>query len=135
MFDRYKNNETGRVNAVWPGSSLHYMRAIQSPRWEDYEMRWNDGIPGLGAGNMWAWLGTGSTPDMAKGEDVSPYMAFKEIDPAWLKAMGFRGDIEKEREKDEANLKKTLEERKKTMAQQAQAIAQPGLEGSREQNP
>jgi cation diffusion facilitator CzcD-associated flavoprotein CzcO len=30
----YKNNETGRVNAVWPGSSLHYMDVIAEPRYE-----------------------------------------------------------------------------------------------------
>lgn len=30
----YKNNETGRVNAVWPGSSNHYMDVIAEPRYE-----------------------------------------------------------------------------------------------------
>jgi cation diffusion facilitator CzcD-associated flavoprotein CzcO len=30
----YKNNDTGRVNAVWPGSSLHYMDVIDEPRYE-----------------------------------------------------------------------------------------------------
>lgn len=30
----YKDNDTGRVNAVWPGSSLHYMDIIAEPRYE-----------------------------------------------------------------------------------------------------
>lgn len=96
-------------------------------------MRWNDGIPGLGAGNMWAWLGMGGTPAMVKGDDVSPYMAFKELDPAWLKAIGFKGDAEKQQEKDDENLKKTLEERKKTMAQQAEAMAQQAFDQAHHQ--
>ena len=29
----YKNNETGRVNAVFPGSSLHYMKMLGVPRY------------------------------------------------------------------------------------------------------
>lgn len=28
----YKNNATGRVNAIHPGSSLHYMKLIAAPR-------------------------------------------------------------------------------------------------------
>ena len=38
----YKNNETGRVNAVWPGSSLHYIQTIRQPRYEDYEITYQN---------------------------------------------------------------------------------------------
>jgi hypothetical protein len=85
----YKNNETGRVNAVWPGSSLHYMKAIKSPRWEDMDMRWHGSKE---FGNEWAWLGTGSTVEIAGGLDVSPYLNVREIDPMWLDAIGYKGN-------------------------------------------
>ena len=41
----YKNAETGKVFAIWPGSSLHYMQAIKTVRWEDYEITYHDGNP------------------------------------------------------------------------------------------
>ncbi|KAL4799460.1 FAD/NAD(P)-binding domain-containing protein [Aspergillus venezuelensis] len=41
----FKNNVTGKVTALWPGSSLHYMQILAEDRWEDYEWvygeRWN----------------------------------------------------------------------------------------------
>ncbi|KXJ91657.1 hypothetical protein Micbo1qcDRAFT_233085 [Microdochium bolleyi] len=33
----YKSNETGRISAIWPGSTLHYMQTLAEDRWEDYE--------------------------------------------------------------------------------------------------
>lgn len=33
-----KDRSTGRVTAVWPGSSIHYMEMIDTPRWEDYQI-------------------------------------------------------------------------------------------------
>jgi hydroxyversicolorone monooxygenase len=86
----YKNNETGRVNAVWPGSSLHYQKAIARVRWEDMEMQWNGEKEW---GNMWGWMGTGSTPEIENHLDVSPYLNVKEIDPKWLEAVGYKGDM------------------------------------------
>ena len=38
----YKNNETGRVNAVWPGSSMHYQQVIDRPRYEDFDIKYFD---------------------------------------------------------------------------------------------
>ncbi|KAH8702351.1 hypothetical protein BGW36DRAFT_395003 [Talaromyces proteolyticus] len=32
----FKNHKTGRINALWPGSSLHYMQILAENRWEDY---------------------------------------------------------------------------------------------------
>ncbi|EOD43371.1 putative flavin-binding monooxygenase protein [Neofusicoccum parvum UCRNP2] len=79
----YKNNETGRVNAVWPGSSLHYIRTIESPRFEDYEIKYQNGR------NMWAYLGMGLSRDnKVPGSDLSPYLNLKQIDPKWLEAVG-----------------------------------------------
>ncbi|KAB2579998.1 putative sterigmatocystin biosynthesis monooxygenase stcW [Lasiodiplodia theobromae] len=83
----YKNNDTGRINAVWPGSSLHYMQTIQEPRYEDYEIQYQNGR------NMWAFLGMGLTRESkTPGADLSPYLNVKEIDPKWLEAIGADSD-------------------------------------------
>lgn len=75
----YKNNDTGRVNAIWPGSSLHYQQVIQRPRYEDYEIKYFENNP-------WAHLGMGWTVQDRKGPkeaDVSPYLNLDHIDPKW----------------------------------------------------
>uniref|UniRef100_A0A8H7K6B5 FAD/NAD(P)-binding domain-containing protein n=1 Tax=Bionectria ochroleuca TaxID=29856 RepID=A0A8H7K6B5_BIOOC len=44
----------GKVAALWPGSSLHAIKTLEEPRWEDFEYTFlND--------NPTAWLGDGST--------------------------------------------------------------------------
>ncbi|EXJ56534.1 hypothetical protein A1O7_06878 [Cladophialophora yegresii CBS 114405] len=43
----------GRVTALWPGSSLHAIKALESPRWEDFEYAYVDDKP-------MGWLGNGS---------------------------------------------------------------------------
>jgi hypothetical protein len=80
----YKNNETGRVNAVWPGSSLHYMEAIKMPRYEDFEITYL----GPAEENRWAFLGLGTTRELVEKGDVSPYINVENIDPEWMKAIG-----------------------------------------------
>ncbi|KAL2830436.1 hypothetical protein BJY01DRAFT_254623 [Aspergillus pseudoustus] len=32
----FKNHKTGKITALWPGSSLHYMQTLSEGRWEDY---------------------------------------------------------------------------------------------------
>ncbi|KIW22105.1 uncharacterized protein PV07_12521 [Cladophialophora immunda] len=108
----YKDPKTGRINALWPGASLHYMATVQNPRWEDYEIIHKDSIEGVGAGNMWAWLGMGTTMGMISGDDVSPYFKVENIDPDWLAASGFQGDLEAEKERDRENLTNLLEDRR-----------------------
>ncbi|KAK2039831.1 hypothetical protein LZ31DRAFT_598545 [Colletotrichum somersetense] len=53
----YKHPRTGRLNSIWPGSSLHYMDTIGLPRYGDYEITY------LGAGkkNRFAYLGKGDS--------------------------------------------------------------------------
>lgn len=85
----YKNNETGRVNAVWPGSSLHYIDAIREPRYEDMEVRYM----GPAKKNRFAYLGMGTTPALVEKTDPSPYLNVAMIDPDWMKAMGM--DVDK----------------------------------------
>ena len=69
----------GRVNAVWPGSSMHYQQAIAQPRYEDFDIEYNDKNP-------WAFLGLGYTVENRKGvgeADCSPYLNLNNIDPKW----------------------------------------------------
>lgn len=82
--NRYKNNETGRVNAVWPGSSLHYVEAIKTPRYEDFEIEYL----GPAKKNMWAFLGMGAVKALVNQEDVSPYLSVENVDPEWMDALG-----------------------------------------------
>ncbi|KAK2802318.1 hypothetical protein FQN51_004608 [Onygenales sp. PD_10] len=78
----YKNNETGRVNAVWPGSSLQYLELIQEPRYEDYTITYKN------KKNMWSFMGLGRVKaHVEEGEDLSPYMSLDAIDPLWLETI------------------------------------------------
>ncbi len=75
----YKNNETGRVNAVWPGSSLQYIEVIKQPRWEDYEIVYQN------KKNMWSFLGLGTVlANVMPDSDCSPYISVENIDPKWM---------------------------------------------------
>jgi hypothetical protein len=75
----YKNNKTGKVNAVYPGSTLHYIEMINNPRWEDYNIEYNE------KGNMWRFMGIGMVPQQKKhGQDLSYYVHEEDIDPLWL---------------------------------------------------
>ncbi|RAL66248.1 hypothetical protein DID88_005919 [Monilinia fructigena] len=66
----YKDQNTGRVTGLWPGSTLHALEALRSPRWEDFEYEERD--TGTGNGNALSWLGNGwSVTQLGAG------------DPAW----------------------------------------------------
>ncbi|PMD35399.1 flavin-binding monooxygenase-like protein [Hyaloscypha variabilis F] len=76
----YKNNETGRVNAVFPGSSLHYCQVIEEPRYEDYNITYQS------KHNPWEFLGLGFTmEERTEGADKCPYLSEEAIDPKWMK--------------------------------------------------
>ncbi|KAF2092546.1 FAD/NAD(P)-binding domain-containing protein [Rhizodiscina lignyota] len=84
----YKNNDTGRVNAIWPGSSLHYAELIEKPRWEDYEIAYN-------YKNPWAFMGMGANvANATEGSDYSPYLQLENIDTKWLAAVQGKGEEE-----------------------------------------
>ncbi|EKM83931.1 hypothetical protein AGABI1DRAFT_117401 [Agaricus bisporus var. burnettii JB137-S8] len=61
----YKVNkaESGRIVALWPGSPLHAVKALQYPRWEDFNYETLDGDPK----NRFYFLGDGNT-----AADVDP---------------------------------------------------------------
>ncbi|KAJ5222853.1 uncharacterized protein N7469_009093 [Penicillium citrinum] len=76
----YKGNTTGgKIVALWPGSTLHYVEALQSVRWEDYKIRCY--------GNRFNYFGNGMTKvetmpdaDLAhyiRNEDDAPIIGSK----------------------------------------------------------
>lgn len=83
----YRNPETGRVNAVWPGSSLHFIEAIKTVRWEDYDIKYQETREG-GPDNQWSWLGMGfAEANHTQGADKSPYFSETAIDDQWWKVV------------------------------------------------
>ncbi|OAL53149.1 FAD/NAD(P)-binding domain-containing protein [Pyrenochaeta sp. DS3sAY3a] len=73
-----KGSASGRVSALWPGSTLHYLEAMSVVRADDWDIRYR--------GNRFTWLGIGfsqtevnSTADLAyyiRNRDDSPYLGF-----------------------------------------------------------
>lgn len=49
-------SDDGTVVGLWPGSNLHAMKALENPRWEDYEYERIDRTK-----NRLYWLGDGQT--------------------------------------------------------------------------
>ncbi|CAG8381236.1 unnamed protein product [Penicillium salamii] len=47
-----EERKSGRVVALWPGSSLHALQALKKVRWEDYDLQSYDG-------NEFGWFGNG----------------------------------------------------------------------------
>ncbi|PSR73745.1 hypothetical protein PHLCEN_2v10435 [Hermanssonia centrifuga] len=50
--------EEGRVVGLWPGSTLHALKALKYPRWEDFNYEQEDGES---SHNSLYWLGNGMT--------------------------------------------------------------------------
>ena len=105
----YKNNNTGRVNAVWPGSSNQFIEVVETPRYEDFHIEYQHTNP-------WAHLGMGFAMRNVEypKADVSPYLQLENIDPKWLKAIGYEGpalEVEKVKEgKEEPVVERTGED-------------------------
>ena len=56
---RNRGGRGDRISGLWPGSALHAMETLRSPRWEDYDYKY-EGEDGSGKeGNRLAWLGNG----------------------------------------------------------------------------
>ncbi|KIX92654.1 uncharacterized protein Z520_11683 [Fonsecaea multimorphosa CBS 102226] len=58
---------SGKVTGLWPGSSLHAIRALAAPRWEDFEYTYNDG-------NSFGWFGNGCSERDVKEMDRAYYL-------------------------------------------------------------
>ncbi|KAH8684375.1 hypothetical protein BGZ60DRAFT_397427 [Tricladium varicosporioides] len=63
----YKDNSTGAVTGVWPGSSIHFMDVVATPRWEDYEIEYMNPNP-------FTFLGNGVSDREAKNADLTYYL-------------------------------------------------------------
>ena len=64
----YKNgSKDGRVIALWPGSSLHFMEVMEYSRHDDFVVTYN--------GNRFAWMGNGySKTEMSASADWAYYI-------------------------------------------------------------
>jgi hypothetical protein len=75
-------NEGGhgpRVTGLWPGSSLHAIEALRSPRWEDFHYEYERDASGSPVGQL-QWLGNGWTDSQRSGNgDLAFY-----LEPEWL---------------------------------------------------
>ncbi|MCJ1472259.1 hypothetical protein MMC13_000906 [Lambiella insularis] len=74
----YKDIETGRVRAIYPGSSLHYRDVLKTPRWEDFDIETSHK-------NRFAFMGVGrhlaqSEVGKAMGVDRAPYTKMESVD-------------------------------------------------------
>ncbi|KAF9469451.1 FAD/NAD(P)-binding domain-containing protein [Collybia nuda] len=71
----YKSNSvTGKVTALWPGSTLHYLEAIAEPRYEDWVISYK--------GNRFSWLGNGfSQTESDPTADWSYYIRYHDDSP------------------------------------------------------
>ncbi|TFK56356.1 FAD/NAD-binding domain-containing protein [Heliocybe sulcata] len=68
--------EEGRVVGVFPGSCLHYLRAIAHPRWEDFDYQPLDPV-----NNRFYWLGDGQTyNEKTLTGDRAWYLSPEEVD-------------------------------------------------------
>ncbi|KAL1656118.1 hypothetical protein SLS61_001190 [Didymella pomorum] len=63
----FKQGRTDGQAAIWPGSRLHFLKMLESPRYEDFEYEyWN--------GNMFAFLGNGFEMREEDGRDITNYL-------------------------------------------------------------
>lgn len=60
-----------KVTGLWPGSALHCMEALRSPRWEDFEYEYLSESDS--EENQLAWLGNGWTLNQLENRDLAWY--------------------------------------------------------------
>lgn len=86
----YRDEKTGRVNAIWPGGSLHFLEAVKEPRYEDFEIKYDSKV------NMFEFFGLGFTKNMITNEaDLSHYISLAELDERFVH---FKPDVDSENE-------------------------------------
>jgi hypothetical protein len=66
-FSIDKDRMSGKVTAVWPGSSIHYMELVEQPRWEDFEIEYTNDNPFM-------FLGDGRSQREFQKMDVTYYL-------------------------------------------------------------
>lgn len=63
----FKQGKMDGSVVMWPGSRLHYLDALEEPRFEDYEIEYF-------AGNRFGYLGNGFSSREFDGSDITYYM-------------------------------------------------------------
>lgn len=71
----YKRGD--RVLAIWPGSTVHAIETLRSPRWEDFEYLYSDEKT---KENPLAWVGNGWSETQLEGHDVAYYIEPEFVD-------------------------------------------------------
>lgn len=68
-----------KVTGLWPGSTLHCIEALRSPRWEDFEYEYEED-------NQMSWLGNGWSANQLEEHDLAFYLLprFQEVPSAPL---------------------------------------------------
>jgi hypothetical protein len=70
-----------RIFALWPGSTLHAVETLRSPRWEDYEYEYATSDEDPISSNRLSWLGNGwSCLQLEKDGDMSYYIEPEFVD-------------------------------------------------------
>ncbi|CZR46022.1 monooxygenase family protein [Fusarium proliferatum ET1] len=77
----------GRVNLIWPGITLQFVRALSKVRWEDYDIKY--AASGKKSANRFLYLGDGLVKETFDTDmDDTPHIHLGAIDPRWSKAAG-----------------------------------------------
>ncbi|KAI8938623.1 hypothetical protein NX059_004495 [Plenodomus lindquistii] len=63
----FKQGKVDGQAAIWPGSRLHFLKMLESPRYEDFEIAYN-------GENMFSFLGNGFEVRESDGRDVTNYL-------------------------------------------------------------
>ncbi|KAH0365395.1 flavin-binding monooxygenase, partial [Aureobasidium melanogenum] len=72
----YKNgNAKGKIAALWPGSTLHYLETLAEPRYEDWKFTYDRAI------KRFTYLGNGFSTSEKRTGDLSYYIRNKDDSP------------------------------------------------------
>jgi cation diffusion facilitator CzcD-associated flavoprotein CzcO len=63
----FKQGRSDGQAAIWPGSRLHFLKMMEAPRYEDYEIVYR-------GGNMFAFMGNGFEVREFDGRDITNYL-------------------------------------------------------------
>jgi hypothetical protein len=63
----FKQGKTDGQAAIWPGSRLHFLKIMEAPRYEDYDIEYL-------SDNMFAFLGNGFEVREFDGRDITNYL-------------------------------------------------------------
>jgi hypothetical protein len=88
----YKNNRTNKVHSIWPGSSLHYIEMTTTPRYEDFNIKYEHA-------EMFSFMGLGFTRNQVEDGDLSPYMSMGALEKKFYDFRGLADEEERVRDR------------------------------------